>query len=159
MSSSVNYKPNDYNHITPYLIAKEARKALEFYKKVLGAEVVMCMDGPDNRIMHSELRIGDSKFMLADECEEAHAKSPASYGGSPVGLYVYVPNVDEVAKLAEKEGATITRPLENQFYGDRTCTFTDPFGHIWSIGTHIEDVSEEETQRRMEKMMKEQSSK
>ncbi|KTC71637.1 hypothetical protein Lbir_1492 [Legionella birminghamensis] len=155
MSNSVNYIPNDYNHITPYLIATNAREALEFYKKVLGAKVVMCMEGPNNSIGHAELRIGDSKFMLADECEEAHAKSPLSYGGSPVGLYVYVKNVDEVAKLAEAEGATITRPLQNQFYGDRTCTFTDPFGHIWSIGTHIEDVSEEETARRMEKMMKE----
>ncbi|ASQ45801.1 VOC family protein [Legionella clemsonensis] len=148
------YKPDDYATITPYLIVNNATKAIEFYKTVFGATVAMCMETPDKKIGHAELTIGDSKFMLADACPEMNAKSPEAFGGSPVGLHLYVKDVDAVAELAVKHGAKLVRKVENQFYGDRSGCLEDPFGHSWYIATHVEDVSEEELARRMQAMYK-----
>jgi PhnB protein len=148
--------PDGYHTVTAYLIIKDAAGAIEFYKKAFGAIELMRHPGPGGRVMHAELRIGDSPIMLADEVPEMGAKGPQAYGGSPVSLVLYVENVDALAAQAEAAGARVLRPLQDQFYGDRTATFLDPFGHTWTIATHKEDVSPEEMQRRMEAFMKQQ---
>jgi PhnB protein len=149
---SVNAIPDGYASVTPYLIVRGAKKAIEFYKKVFDADVRLCLPNPDGRVMHAELEIGDSVIMLADECPERDAKSPEAFGGSPVSIHLYVEEVDEVFAEALAAGAKETRPVENQFYGDRAGGFTDPFGHQWHVATHVEDVSEDEMQRRMADM-------
>jgi PhnB protein len=147
-----NPQPEGYHTVTPYLIAKGAAGAIDFYRDVFGASERMRMPGPNGAIMHAEIQIGDTCLMLADEFPQMNALSPRSIGGSPVSLMLYLPNVDEVARRAEAAGAKIERPVQDQFYGDRTCTLVDPFGHRWTIATHIEDVSPEEIQRRMTAM-------
>lgn len=144
--------PDGYHSVTPYLIVHDAAAALNFYKRALGAEETVRMGQPDGKIGHAEMRIGDSMVMLADEFPEYGAKSPQSIGGTPVGLCVYVENVDELFERAVSAGATIERPLQNQFYGDRSGTVVDPFGHKWTLATHIEDVTPEEIGRRMAAM-------
>jgi PhnB protein len=152
--SKVSYIPNDYHTITPYLIIKGAAQAIEYYKKVFGATEAVRMNGPDGKVGHAELKIGNSRIMLADEnpsMGQGHA-SASTIGTSPVSLYVYLPDVDRVIRQAVVEGAKILKPVEDQFYGDRSGFIQDPFGHFWSVATHVEDVSPKELEERMKKM-------
>jgi PhnB protein len=146
--------PDGYHTVTPYMIVKGAAQALDFYKKAFGATELMRFPGPDGKVGHAEIRIGDSAIMLADEHPDMGARSPQSFGGSPVSILLYVKDVDTMAKQAIAAGAKVLKPVQDQFYGDRSGTFTDPFGHIWTIATHKEDVTPEEMQRRMQEMMK-----
>jgi len=145
--------PEGYHTATPYLYVRGGVKALDFYKKAFGATELMRMEGPGGSIGHAEIKIGDSPIMLADESPEMGARSPESYGGSAVGLMLYVPNVDETLKRAVGAGAKLDRAVEDKFYGDRMGSIIDPFGHIWYIATHVEDVSPDEMKRRAEAMM------
>ena len=152
--SKVSYIPKDYNSVTPYLIVKGAAQAIEYYKKVFGATETVRMNGPDGKVGHAELKIGNSRIMLADEnprMGQGHA-SASTIGTSPVSLYVYLPDVDRVIRQAVVEGAKILKPVEDQFYGDRSGFIQDPFGHFWSVATHVEDVSPKELEERMKKM-------
>jgi PhnB protein len=154
MNTKIKPIPDGFHSVTPYLIVKDAAKALEFYKRALGAVETVRMPGPGGKIMHAEIKLGDSMIMLADECPEMDALSPQTVGGSPIFLALYVEDVDALTKQAIAAGAKVVRPVQNQFYGDRSGTVVDPFGHRWTIGTHIEDVSPEEMQKRMEAMAK-----
>jgi PhnB protein len=151
--SKVNYIPKGYNTVTPYLVIKGAAKAIDYYKNVFGATVVVRMDGPNGSVGHAELQIGDSRIMLADENPAMGNRSAETIGGSPVSLYVYLPDCDAVVAKATAEGAKILKPVEDQFYGDRSGFIQDPFGHLWGIATHKEDVSADEMKKRMQKMM------
>jgi PhnB protein len=144
--------PDGYPRVSPYLVVDGAQKAIDFYTSVLGATERMRMPGPDGRIGHAELQFGDSVVMLADEFPDMGAKAPGAYGGSPVSIMVYVEDVDATFGKATEAGATAVRPPENQFYGDRSATFDDPFGHRWTVNTHVEDVSPEEVGRRAAEM-------
>ena len=148
----MNFKPEGYTTLTPYLTMRDAAGAIDFYKKVFGAKERMRMNGPDGKIGHAELEFGDAVIMLADECSEG--KSPQTLGGSPVGMMMYVADVDAVVKTAVAEGATLQRPVKDQFYGDRSGSLVDPFGHIWHVATHVEDVSPEEMDKRMKEAVK-----
>jgi len=147
--------PDGYHSVTPCLIIKDAAKAIDFYKAAFGATELRRMPGPGGRIGHAEIRIGDSTIMLADEFPDMGCRGPQAYGGSPVSLMVYVPDVDRTVEQAVAAGARMTRPVKDQFYGDRSGSVTDPFGHSWHIATHQEDVPEAELRRRAEKAMKE----
>jgi PhnB protein len=144
--------PTGYHNITPYLIVRNAAAAIDFYKKALNAVELMRFPGPGGKIMHAEVKIGDSPVMLADEMPEEAYVGPQTLGGVGVSMMLYVEDVDTRFAQAIAAGATIKRPVQDQFYGDRTGTLVDPFGHVWSIGTHKEDVSMEELQRRMAKL-------
>ena len=150
--SKVPYIPKSYNTVTPYLVIKGAAQAIEYYKKVFGATEVVRMDGPQGTVGHAELQIGDSRIMLADENPQMGHKSASTIGASPVSLYVYMPDVDRVVEKAVAEGAKLQRPVEDQFYGDRSGFIQDPFGHLWGVATHKEDVSPQEMKERMKKM-------
>lgn len=141
----VNAVPEGYNSLTPYLSIKGAAEAIEFYKKSFGAQEVLRMAN-DGKIMHAELQIGSSKFMLSDEFPDMGNKSPTTMGGSPVSLMIYVEDCDQVFKQALNAGATEVRPLKNQFYGDRSGAVKDPYGYIWHIATHVEDLTDAEMQ-------------
>jgi PhnB protein len=145
----VNPIPDTYPRVTPYLYIDGAQAAIDFYTAVLGAGVRMTMPGPDGKIGHAELSIGDSVIMLADEFPDMGVRGPKSIGGSPVAIHVYVDDVDDTFDKALSAGATTLRPVEDKFYGDRGGEFEDPFGHRWSIASHIEDLSTEEMERRM----------
>lgn len=145
--------PEGYHTATPYLYVKGGAKALDFYKAAFGATELMRMEGPGGSIGHAEIRIGDSPIMLADESEEMGARSPHSYGGSAVGIVLYVPDADATVKRAVSAGAKLDRAVEDKFYGDRMGSIIDPFGHIWYIATHVEDVSPDEMKRCAEAMM------
>ena len=145
--------PEGYPQVTPYLAVQGGAAAIDFYTDVLGATERVRMPGPGGTIGHAELQLGDSMIMLADETPQFGNRSPKTIGGTPVTIGVYVEDVDAVFERALKAGATQIRPVENQFYGDRTGLFEDPFGHRWSVATHIEDVSPEEMQRRAAEMM------
>ena len=152
---AVKAVPDEYHTVTPYLIINGAAQAIEFYKRAFGAAELVRMPGPDGKIGHAELKIGDSNIMLADESPSmgpGHI-SADTVGGSPVSLYVYLPNVDDVVKRATTEGAKLLKPVQDQFYGDRSGFIQDPFGHLWGIATHTEDVSPKEMQERMKKVM------
>ena len=152
--SKVSHIPQGYNSVTPYLIIKDAAKAIDYYKKVFGAKELFRMDQPNGKVGHAELQIGDSRIMVADEnpnMGQGHA-SAASIGASPVSLYLYLPDVDRVFERAVAEGAKILKPVQNQFYGDRSGFLQDPFGHLWSLATHVEDVSPQEMEERMKKL-------
>ena len=140
--------PPGYHTVTPYLIIKGAAAALDFYKKAFGAVEKMRMPMPDGRVGHAEITVGDSHVMLADEFPEMDALSPQSRGGSPVGLMIYVEDVDAAFKKAVAAGARADMPPADMFWGDRFAKVTDPFGHGWSLATHVEDVSAEECARR-----------
>ncbi len=144
--------PDGYHSVTPYLIISGAARALEFYKKVFGATEIFRFDGPNGTIAHAEIKIGDSMVMLSDEYGEMGFRGPQSIGGSPVGIMLYVDDVDRIFNRAVAEGASVKQPLEDKFYGDRAGTVVDPFGHLWTISTHKEDVSPEEMKRRMAAM-------
>ena len=141
--------PDEYPQVMPYLIVDGAADAIDFYSAVFGATERMRMPGPEDRVMHAELQIGDSVVMLADEAPEMNAQSPRSVGGTPVSLYVYVEDVDDVYGRALERGAKSLQELEDKFYGDRSGTFEDPFGHRWGVASHVEDVSAEEMEKRM----------
>jgi PhnB protein len=145
--------PDGYPRVTPYLHVSGADAAIEFYKSVLGAEERMRMPAPEGKIGHAELKIGDAVVMLADEFPDMDVRGPKSIGGTPVTLHVYVDDVDAIFEAALAAGATSVRPVENQFYGDRTGQFEDPFGHRWSVATHVEDVPPEEMEKRMTEAM------
>jgi PhnB protein len=134
--------------ITPHLSVREASKAIEFYKKAFGAEVLDVHYTPDGKVMHAHLKIGDSHLMLADEFPGMGTPAPQTLGGSPVVLNVYVDDVDSLFNQAVAAGATVTMPLADQFWGDRYGQIVDPFGHHWALGAHQEDVSPEEMERR-----------
>jgi PhnB protein len=144
--------PPGYAGVTPYLIVRDAARAIDFYKEALGAKEVLRLDGPGGKVMHAELAIGKGFVMLAEEMAEMGYKGPLSYGGSPVSMLVYVPDVDGVFARALKAGAETKRPVADQFYGDRSGTFVDPFGHVWSVATHVRDVSKEEMERAIASM-------
>ena len=146
--AAVKSVPDGYPSLTPYLIVRDGAAAIEFYRKVFGAGLRMKLDAPGGRIGHAELEIGDSLVMLADEHPEIGARGPAAFGGSPVGLHLYLPDVDAVVARAVAGGARLVDPVENKFYGDRMGTIEDPFGHKWYVTTHIEDVSPDEIARR-----------
>jgi PhnB protein len=146
--------PDGYHSVTPYLIVKGASRAIEFYKQAFGATELMRMEGPGGTVGHAEIKIGDSPLMLADEHPEMGFRSPQTLGGAGVSLMVYVENVDEVFPRAISAGAKELRAIQDQFYGDRSGTLEDPFGHVWTISTHKEDLSNEEMLRRSEEMLK-----
>ena len=145
--------PDGYHSVTPYLIVNGAAKAMDFYKRAFGAVELMRMARPDGKIGHAEMRIGDSAIMLADEHPEMGYRSPQSLGGAAVSLMVYVERVDDVFGRAVAGGAKELRAIKDQFYGDRSGTLQDPFGHTWTVATHVEDVPPEEMRRRAEKFM------
>jgi PhnB protein len=140
--------PDDYPQVMPYLCVDGASEAIDFYVKVLGAKERMRLDGPDGRVGHAEIQLGTGVISLSDEFPEMDSLGPKSVGGTPVTISVYVEDVDGVFAKAVAAGATATRPVSDQFYGDRSGQFVDPFGHRWSVATHIEDVSPEEMGRR-----------
>jgi PhnB protein len=140
--------PDEYPRVTPYLIVDDAGAAIDFYSSVLGATERVRMPGPDGRIGHAELNIGDSVVMLADEQPAMGIRGPKTIGGSPVTLHVYVEDADAAFERAIAAGATELRPIENQFYGDRSGQFEDPFGHRWNVATHVEDVPPDEMAKR-----------
>jgi PhnB protein len=140
--------PDGYHSVTPYLIINGAADALEYYKKAFGATELFRMPAPEGKIGHAEIKIGDSPIMLADEFPEMGYKSPKSLGGSPVSIMIYVDDVDTVFKQAVDAGGKEQRPIKDQFYGDRSGTLEDPFGHVWHVATHKEDISPEEMERR-----------
>jgi len=144
----VNPIPDGYPRVTPYLIVDGAAAAIDFYKSVLGATERMRMAGPDGKLGHAELEIGDSVIMLADEHPEMDARGPNTVGGTPVTLHVYVEDADSVFERAIEAGAKALRPVEDKFYGDRSGGFEDPFGHHWDVATHVEDIPPDEMAKR-----------
>jgi PhnB protein len=148
MPEKVKPIPDGYHSVTPYMVFDGAARAIEFYKQAFGAAELFRMEGPDGRIAHAEIKIGDSHVMLGDESPEMGARGPRSIGGSPVSLMLYVEDVDAVVSQAVEAGAKLTRPVANQFYGDRAGGVEDPFGYAWYVATHVEDVPHEELQRR-----------
>lgn len=146
--SKIKKIPDGYHAITPSLIVKDGIKAIDYYKKVFDAKDKGIMMTPDGKsVAHAELEIGDSKIMLSDEFPEMNCLSPASIGGSPISLYLYVEDVDKTFNLAVSEGASVLYPVADQFWGDRHGSIKDPFGHIWSISTHVKDLAEEEIKK------------
>ena len=148
MSGNVKPIPEGYPVLTPYLIVNDGAAAIDFYERAFGAKLRMRLGGPGGKIGHAELAVGNGLIMLADEHPEMGARGPHTIGGSPVILHLYVADADAVVQRAVEAGATISRPVENAFYGDRTGMITDPFGHAWSVATHVEDVTPQEIERR-----------
>ena len=148
MTPKVKPIPDGYQGATPYLSTNGAAAAIEFYKKAFGAIETMRLTGPDGKVGHAEITIGAARIMLADERPEIGFPSPQKLGGSPVIIHLYVEDVDAVFSQATAAGAKVLRPVADQFYGDRAGQFEDPFGHVWFLATHTEDVSPEEIERR-----------
>lgn len=153
MPNPVRPIPQGYHTLTPYLTVQNAKSAIEFYTKALGAKEIMRMQGPNGRIGHAELKIGDSILMVADEMPRSNTRAPQSLNGSTAGMFVYVENVDSFFDRAVAAGAKPVARPENQFWGDRFGSFTDPYGHVWSVATHIEDVPPQEMERRAKEAM------
>ena len=145
--------PDGYPQVTPYLCVEGAEAAIEFYGKVFGAEERFRMPGPDNTIGHAELQLGDGLIMLSDPFPGMNVQGPKQIGGTPVTISLYVEDVDAVFNAAIEAGATEQRAVEDQFYGDRTGQFEDPFGHRWSVATHVEDVPPDEMEQRAAQAM------
>ena len=141
--------PEGYTSVTPYLLVAGGAAALDFYQKAFGARVLFRMPGPDGTLGHAEMQLGSARIMLADEKPGMGHKGPRTLGGSPVGLMLYVENVDAVVARAAAAGARVVEPVTDKFYGDRMGSLEDPFGHLWYVATHIEDVSPQEMERRM----------
>lgn len=156
VKKKVTAVPKNYNNVTAYLIVDNAEQAIDFYKSVFNAKVVMRMDMPNKKIAHAELKIGDSKVMLADESPDMSQYGPRKYSGSAVSIHLYIKNVDAVIENSVKKGAELIRPAQDMFYGDRTGTIKDPFGHQWHIATHIEDVTPAQTRKRAEALFNKQ---
>ena len=142
--------PEGYSTVTPYLIIKGASEAIDFYKRAFGATEVMRFGAPGGKVAHAEIQIGNSRVMLADEDPERGYRSPQSWGGSGTGIMLYLEDVDRVFSRALQAGAKVLDAVKDQFYGDRSGSLIDPFGHWWTVATHVEDVSQEEMERRME---------
>jgi PhnB protein len=140
--------PKGYHAVTPYLSVQGASDAIAFYKKAFGAKEVMRMPGPGETIGHAEIQIGDSRIMLADEFPEMNFRSPRAIGGTPVTIHLYVEDVDKVAKKALAAGVKLLRPVAEHFYGDRSGSLEDPFGHVWHIATHVKDIPMRELKKR-----------
>jgi PhnB protein len=155
MAPTVKPIPTGYHAVTPYLVLGDAVKAIEFYKKAFGAQELFILPLPNGKIMHAEIQIGDSRVMLADEAPERNVLGPVARGGSTSHLMLYVENVDAAFEKAVKAGCTVAMPVSNQFWGDRYGQLTDPFGHLWSMATHVEDVPHEKMSERFEAAMKE----
>ena len=143
----VSYLPKGYQEVTPYMSIRGAARAIDFYKKAFGAKELMRMPGPEGKLGHAEIAIGASRIMLSDEYPEMDFLGPESRGGSAVHIHVYVKNVDALAARAVKAGAKLIRPVEDQFYGDRSGSVQDPFGHVWHFATHKKDVSKAEMRK------------
>lgn len=148
MTSTAKPIPDGYHGATPYLSVRGASSAIEFYKKAFGATESARLADPSGKIGHAEIRIGDALIMLADEFPEMGVRSPQALGGSPVSIHLYVEDVDALVNQAVAAGATVLDPVDDKFYGDRAGRLADPFGHVWNIATHKEDVSPDEVQRR-----------
>jgi PhnB protein len=155
MEATSTAAPCGYRTVTPYLTIKGAAKAIDFYKSIFGASERMRMEAPHGMIGHAELTIGDAVIMLSDEWPDMDCKGPEALGGSPVSLHIYVDDVDATADRAVAAGATLKRPPKDEFWGDRMGTIVDPFGHVWLISTHVEDVAPDEMKRRAEAAMRE----
>ena len=153
MTTNVSPIPKGYHTATPYLIIRGAAQAIEYYQKAFGAREITRMAGPDGKIMHAEIQIGDSMIMLADENPAWDVKSPQALGGSPVSVFLYVPDVDATFQQAVTHGATANMPVQDMFWGDRFGKLTDPFGHVWEVATHKEDLTLEEIMERSKKAM------
>jgi PhnB protein len=153
MAMGVQAVPEGYHSITPYLAIDGAAEAIEFYKRAFGATEVMRVQAPGGKIGHAEIEVDGSRIMLGDEYPDMGFRGPKAYGGSPVSLHLYVSDVDTVARQAVAAGAKELRPVKDQFYGDRTGSFEDPFGHVWHIATHKEDLAPDELKRRAEQAM------
>ncbi len=149
MRTNTKYIPDGFHAVTPYLTVNNAREAIEFYKRAFGARERMVMPMPDGKVAHAELQIADSIIMLGEECPEHGNVSPQTLEGSPVGLTLYVQDVDVVFDRAVRAGASVKEPIENKFWGDRSGSIADPFGHKWMLLTHIEDLSPDEMKARM----------
>jgi PhnB protein len=145
--------PDGYHTLTPFLTVRDAARAIEFYKEAFGAQERGVMKGPDGKVMHAELKIGDSIVMLSDEFPEMGVVSPQSIGGSAMGLHIYLDGVDAAFDRAVKAGAEVEMPVMDQFWGDRYGKLKDPFGHKWSLGTHIKDLSMDEMKKGMDEAM------
>jgi PhnB protein len=145
--------PEGYHAVTPYLCVDDAAQAIDYYKKAFGANETVRMAGPDGKIAHAELEIGDSRVMLSDAFPQFTTRPPKELGGTSVGIFMYVEDVDAVVKRASDVGGTITMEVADQFWGDRFGALTDPFGHLWTIATHVEDVPPEEMAKRAEEAM------
>lgn len=146
--------PDGYHSVTPYLVMRDAAKAIDFYKRALGATELIRFDAPGGKIGHAEMKVGDSVIMLADEMPDMGYRGPQTLGGTAVSLMVYVEDVDSQFKRATDAGAKVKQAVKDQFYGDRSGTVEDPFGHVWTIATHVEDVSEDELAKRAAAMHK-----
>jgi PhnB protein len=157
MAGKVSAIPSGYHSVTPYLVVNDASRAIEFYKQAFGAKETVRMAGPGGKIGHAELKIGDSMIMLSDEMPGSGNRSPQSLGGSPVSIFLYVENVDSVFNQAVNAGAKADRPPQDMFWGDRFGSLTDPFGHLWALATHIEDVAPEEMKKRAQAAMAQMS--
>ena len=153
MSGKANPIPEGYHSVTPYLCVNDAARAIEFYKEAFGATEIMRMEAPGGKIGHAEVKIGDSFVMLADEFPEMNFRSPQTLGGVSAHFMIYDEDVDALVERAVAAGAKLTRPVKDQFYGDRSGGVEDPFGHHWYIATHKEDLSPEEIKRRMDAEM------
>ena len=153
MNPNVNPIPTGYHTITPNITVRDAAKAIDFYKKAFGAEEVMRMPAPGGKVMHAEMKLGNSHFMLADEMPEMGNKGPKSLGGTPISFYIYVENVDNAWKRALSAGGKETMPLADMFWGDRTGRLEDPFGHAWVLAQHIKDVTPAEMKTAGEEFM------
>lgn len=154
MANQQQNPPPGFHSVTPYLFVRGAAEAIEYYKQAFGAEEVFRMPGPDGKIMHAEIQIGDSRVMLADENPDMGVTSPASLNGTSASFLIYVENVDERFEKAIAAGGEVVRPVTDQFYGDRTGCLLDPFGHVWTISTNTEELTPEEMQKRVEEMAK-----
>jgi PhnB protein len=155
MTVAVKPIPEGYHSITPFLTVRGADRAIDFYRRAFGAEELFRLNCPDGKtVMHAELKIGDSRFFLGDEVPGMDCRSPDTLGGSPSGIYLYVRDVDEAFRKAVDAGATVKRPLEDMFWGDRTGSVLDPFGHTWDLATRREDVPPDELKRRGEEFAK-----
>lgn len=157
MASTIKPVPDGYPTATPYLTIKDAAGAIDFYKRAFGATEIMRLTSPDGKIAHAEIRIGTSPIMLCDEFPEMDARSPVTIGGSPVMIHLYVEDVDKLASQAVAAGAKVLAPIADQFYGDRGGKLSDPYGHVWWIASHKEDVPEDEIAKRAVAMFEQQS--
>jgi PhnB protein len=157
MARSIKPIPEGYHSVTPYLVIRDAARAIEFYKQAFGATERMRVDRGDGKIMHAEVRIGDSPIMMCDEAPEMGARGPETFGGSPVMIHLYVEDVDAVFEQAKKAGAEVMTPLADQFYGDRAGGLQDPFGHVWWVASQKEEVSDDELRRRAAERMRQRS--
>lgn len=146
--NKVNHQAPGYHTATPYIIINGASQAIEFYKNVFGATEIMRIGAPGGKVGHAEIQIGDSRIMLSDESAEWGAFGPQKFGGTPIWLMLYFPDCDAVFNKAVSLGAKVVQPPKDQFYGDRSASITDPFGHKWTIATHKEDLSPEELEKR-----------